>query len=167
MNRFLYTLLISGIALMMVSVPSQAQIPSRGSDFSGLTKVKWGMTIKEVKDSLGHKTSALFTSDTTLSYAGTLLDMPTQTIFGFTKRDKKLSWINIAFLNAREEDVPKLLKLLYDHYGKPHEKRQGKGNSYTERWKLKDETMSVTHLSYMGHIGLTLNYSYLRKHEWE
>jgi hypothetical protein len=94
-----------------------SQIPAKGSDFPTLSNLRWGITMKDARDSIGAKRELNKTTSTTLSYEDTLLNAKGTISLKFTEDSTKLNNINFVISKPTKELSQSIEKYLVNRYG--------------------------------------------------
>jgi hypothetical protein len=165
-NKILLTIII--IMELLVNQRTIAQIPAKGADFPTMTGLRWGMTMKEARDSIVAKREIQKTTSTTLSYEDTILSTKAIITLKFTEKDKEmiLDFIDVPLNDPTRELVNSVEKYLVSHYGDQYEiKKETKSKFFItiemelKKWRLQNEEVGLV-VCYKGDdvIGTNLTY---------
>jgi hypothetical protein len=165
-NKILLSLIF--IMEILVNEGTLAQIPSKGNDFPTLAGLRWGMTMKEARDSIVAKREIKKTTSTTISYEDTLVSAKALMTLEFIEKDKEmiLNFIDVSLVNPTRELVKSVEKYLVSHYGDQYEcKREKKSKFFItlemdlKSWRLENEDVGLM-VCYKGDDVLGLNLTY-------
>ena len=141
-KTFCFGLIVA--SFLALTEESVSQIPSNGSDFPFLETVRWGMTLREARDSLvrynptlstrrvrkfaidqsrganaGEKEGTILSySDTTLVYSESLFNENVEVTLSFTK-DLRLRSVSVTANKASDALLNQVLKTLESRHGSP------------------------------------------------
>jgi hypothetical protein len=165
-NKILLTIII--IIGLLVNEKTIAQIPTKGANFPTMTCLRWGMTMKEARDSIVAKREIQKTTSTALSYEDTLLSSKALITLKFIEKDSKmiLDFIDVPFIEPNRELIKSVEKYLVSHYGDQYEIKKEKKSKFFitiemefKLWRLENEVVGLM-VCYKGEDLLGLNLTY-------
>ena len=164
-NILLSLILILGL---LVDENVLAQIPGKGADFPTLASLRWRMTMKDARDSIGAKREITKTTPTTISYEDTLLNTKAIITLKFIEKDSelKLDFIDAPFTEPNRELAKLVEKYLFNRYGLNYESKKEKKSKFfitlemeLMRWRIKNEDVGLV-ICCRGEEILGLNLTY-------
>lgn len=144
------------------------QIPGKGADFPTMASLRWGMTMKEARDSIGVKREIKKTTSTTLSYEDTLLNAKAIITLKFIEKDSDLilNFIDAPLTEPNRELTQLVEKYLSNRYGLKYESKKEKKSKFfitiemeIKRWRFENEYVGLV-ICYRGEEILGLNLTY-------
>ncbi len=146
-----------------------AQIPAKGADFPSMANLRWGMSMKEARDSIGVKREIKKTTSSALSYEDTILNTKAIITLKFIEKssDLILNFIDVAFAQPNIELLHLVERYLNNRYGIKYETKKEKKSKlfFTieaefRRWQLGNEYVGLVFF-YRGKEFLGINLTYL------
>lgn len=161
-------LIITVMMGLLMNERTIAQIPATGVDFRSMAGLRWGMTIKEARDSIAAKKEIQKTTSATLSYEDTLLSTKVLITLRFVEKGKEmiLDFIDVPFIEPKIELVKSIEKYLVSHYGNQYESKKTKQSKFfitlemeVKTWHLENEDVGLM-VCYQGEDVAGINFTY-------